>query len=290
MIQDIYPHKLYNQFNPSAVVSEEDAVLNIYNGRILVDTRAFEANELIFPKRGSFAGTAREEAAENAESRFIYLFTVDEERYFLLQGQLPEECRPAGFDYVEDRAMRREGIGPDERLFAAVTGKHLSDWYRDTRFCGRCGNKMIHSVTERAMTCEECHYTAYPRIMPAVIVGVKNGDSLLLTKYRTGFGHNALIAGFTEIGETAEETVAREVMEEAGIKVKNIRYYKSQPWGTANDLLLGYYCELDGDPTITMDSNELKYAEWVKREDIVLQPGSFSMTNEMMKRFKEGEE
>lgn len=285
MIQDIYPHRLDNQFNPSAAVSKEDTVLNIYNGRILVNMQAFEANQLVFPRCGDFAEMVQKET-ESAEGKFIYLFAVDKERYFLLQGQLSEECRPTGFDYVEDRAMRREGIGPDERLFAAVTGKHLSDWYRDTCFCGRCGKRMMHSAKERAMTCEACHYTAYPRIMPAVIVGVKNGDSLLLTKYKTGFGHNALIAGFTEIGETAEETVAREVMEEVGIKVKNIRYYKSQPWGTANDLLLGYYCELDGDPTITMDSNELKYAEWVKREDIVLQPGNFSLTNEMMKLFK----
>ena len=87
-----------------------------------------------------------------------------------------------------------------------------------------------------------------------------------------------------------EETVKREVMEEAGIRVKNLHYYKSQPWGTANDILLGFYCEVDGDDTITMDRNELKYAEWVQREEIVLQPGTFSLTNEMMRRFKEGEE
>ena len=92
------------------------------------------------------------------------------------------------------------------------------------------------------------------------------------TKYKTGFAHNALVAGFTEIGETMEETVKREVMEETGLKVKNIRYYKSQPWGIASDILLGYYCDVDGDDTITMDESELKYAEWVKREDIVLQP------------------
>ena len=124
--------------------------------------------------------------------------------------------------------------------------------------------------------------------MPAVIVGVKNGDSILLTKYRTGFQHNALIAGFTEIGETAEETVAREVMEEAGIRVKNITYYKTQPWGIANDLLIGYYCDLDGDPSINMDKSELKYAAWVKREDIQLQPDETSLTNEMMMMFKNG--
>ena len=126
--------------------------------------------------------------------------------------------------------------------------------------------------------------------MPAVSVGVINGNRLLITRYRTGFAHNALIAGFTEIGETAEQTVAREVMEEAGIRVKNLRYYKSQPWGIANDLLLGYYCEVDGDDTIHMDEGELKYAQWVAREDIQLQPDDFSLTNEMMTRFKEGKE
>ena len=126
--------------------------------------------------------------------------------------------------------------------------------------------------------------------MPAVIVGVKNGDKLLITRYREGFAHNALIAGFTEIGETAEQTVAREVMEEAGVRVKNIRYYASQPWGIANDLLMGFFCELDGDDTIHMDRNELKFAQWVSREEIELQPDDFSLTNEMMVRFKTGAE
>ena len=116
---------------------------------------------------------------------------------------------------------------------------------------------------------------------------IKN-DCLLITRYRTGYGHNALVAGFVEIGETLEQTVAREVMEETGIKVKNIRYYKSQPWGMAQDLLAGFFCEADGEGRISMDENELKYAEWVRREDIVLQPNDLSLTNEMMRVFKEG--
>lgn len=129
----------------------------------------------------------------------------------------------------------------------------------------------------------------YPRINPAVIVGVTKGDKLLITRYRTGYGNNALVAGFTEIGETLEETVAREVMEETGIKVKNVRYYKSQPWGMAQDILVGFYCDADGNDQIRMDENELKYAEWVKRDDIVLQPNNLSLTNEMMRVFKNGE-
>ena len=116
----------------------------------------------------------------------------------------------------------------------------------------------------------------------------KNGDKLLLTKYRKGFTPFALIAGFTEIGETLEETVSREVMEEAGLRVKNIQYYKSQPWGVVDDLLAGFYCEVDGDTDIHMDASELKLAEWKTRDEIELQPNDFSLTNEMMREFKEG--
>ena len=116
-----------------------------------------------------------------------------------------------------------------------------------------------------------------------------NGDRILLTKYAgRDFAHYALIAGFTEIGETFEDTVRREVMEEAGIRVKNIRYYKSQPWGIVDDLLAGFFCDVDGDPTIHMDSSELKEAAWHTRDEIVLQPTDHSLTNEMMTRFKNG--
>lgn len=280
MIQDIYPHKLFNQYDCTATPTEGDTVLNIYDGKLLLYKNAFEDKKIMFPKVENF-GLGRE---------YRYLFAIDEQKYFLLEGQLNDEELPDGTEYVAERGIRIEGIGPDEEVFAAITGKHLADWYRDTKFCGRCGRKMVHSDNERAMECTECKKRFYPRIMPAVIVGVINGDKLLITRYKTGFAHNALIAGFTEIGETMEETVQREVMEEAGIKVKNIRYYKSQPWGSANDILIGYYCEVDGDDEISMDSEELKFAEWVKRDDIVLQPGSFSLTNEMMRMFKEGKE
>lgn len=270
MIQDIAPHRLYNQYDSSAVPDSEDYVLCFDSGRVLL--RAGEAPQLLrvkdFPQ----------------DSPLVYGFTVDDARFFLLSG---ETTLPDGCAFVDVRTLRGSALFPREILFAIFTGRHLSDWYRDTRFCGRCGRAMRHSLRERAMTCT-CGCTAYPRIMPAVIVGVKNGDSLLLTKYRTGFAHNALIAGFTEIGETAEETVAREVMEEAGLRVKNISYYKTQPWGIAGDLLMGFYCDVDGDSSIVMDKGELKYAAWVKREEIELQPDDFSLTNEMMLMFKTG--
>lgn len=127
-----------------------------------------------------------------------------------------------------------------------------------------------------------------PRIVPAVIVGICNDVKILVTKYRTGFSHYALVAGFTEIGETLEETVQREVLEETGLRVKNIRYYKSQPWGIVDDILAGFYCDVDGETDIHMDESELKLAEWKTREELELQPDDFSLTNEMMLMFKNG--
>ncbi len=273
MIQDIYPHILNNHYDPSIKANKEDIVLSIVDGKILLNENCFNNNVLLFPK-----------VKDILLNNHRYLFSIDKTNYFLVDTLINLE----GYVYKEEKELRKEGIGPSDYLFASITGKHLSDWYRDNKYCGRCGHKLVHSEAERAMFCPNCKNTIYPRIMPAVIVGVINKDKLLLTKYRTGFKYNALIAGFTEIGETVEETVKREVKEETGLNVKNLRYYKSQPWGCANDILLGFYCDVDGDDKIVMDENELKYAQWVKREDIILQPGEFSLTNEMMKMFKEG--
>lgn len=272
MLQDIFPHKLYNQFEPSAVPKAEDNVL-IFDGRSVLSDISGEG--VRFPSVADI-GT---------KENLIFLFRVDENDFYLGTRELAEKLK--GFEYNDLKSIREAELSPKYNVFAAYTGKHLADWYRDMKYCGRCGNIMTHSKTERAMTCS-CGYTAYPRIMPAVIVGVRNKDKLLLTRYRTGYNHNALIAGFTEIGETLEETVSREVMEEAGISVKNITYYKSQPWGVAGDILAGYVCDVDGDDTIHMDANELKTAIWTKREDIELQPDESSLTNEIMKMFKEG--
>ena len=128
---------------------------------------------------------------------------------------------------------------------------------------------------------------SFPRINPAVIVAVTNGDKLLLTKYRDReYKKYALVAGFTEIGESFEDTVRREVFEETGLKVKNIKYYKSQPWALADNILAGYFCEVDGDTDIIMDKEELSVAEWVSREDIPLIIEELSLTNEMIQKFK----
>ena len=270
MIQDIYPSKLKNEFR-NFDIRETDYLLAFDNdGKIFIGDVDGKAVFLT----GKDIGT----------NTSVYLFSLDDTRFFLKLGDEP--INKEGFGYYTIRDVRDKFSQKD--AFVLFTGYHLWKWYSDNKFCGKCGHSLNVDEKERALRCPECGNVIYPRINPAVIVGVIKGEYLLLTKYRRGFAHNALVAGFVEIGETLEETVAREVMEETGILVKNIRYYKSQPWGMAQDILVGFYCEADGDTEIRMDESELKYAAWVKREDIELQPNNLSLTNEMMKVFKEG--
>ena len=270
MIQDIFPSKLYNEFTDHKI--EDDDVLLFFDdkGRVLLGD---VTKDSIFIT-----------GAEAGNTKTVYLFSVDERRFFLALDY-SERVRD-GFSYYTIREVRDMLSG--EEVYAVFTAYHLWKWYSDNVYCGKCGAELTLDNKERALRCPKCDNLVFPRINPAVIVGVINKDKLLITRYRTGYRHNALVAGFIEIGETIEETVMREVMEETGIKVKNIRYYKSQPWGMAQDILVGFFCDVDGDDEIRMDESELKYAQWVTGEEIELQPNNLSLTNEMMKVFKDG--
>ena len=142
------------------------------------------------------------------------------------------------------------------------------------------------------MRCPECGNMIFPKIAPAAIIALTHGDKLVLARSTNGnVTRYGLLAGFIEIGETAEQAVAREVMEEVGLKVKNIRYYKSQPWGIVGNLSVGYFCDLDGDDeTITLDEHELAGAEWFPRDAIPAKDDGISLTREMIRLFEEGKE
>lgn len=275
MIQDILPHVLDNRFTDNITPQDEDIVLHFEQNGVL-------SRDGLFPKVREFSSMNKE--------KLSYVFSIDEEHYFVLEEDGDRSADlPEGYGYADLRSLIREGLMEKYRAFAAFTGIQLFNWYRNNRFCGRCGKETFRDTTERAIRCS-CGNSIYPHIQPAVIVGVRNGEKLLVTKYRGGFKFYALIAGFTEIGETLEDTVRREVMEEAGLRVKNIRYYKSQPWGMVDDLLAGFYCDVDGSDEITMDEKELKVAEWRSRGEIELQPDDISLTNEMMYMFREGKD
>ena len=141
------------------------------------------------------------------------------------------------------------------------------------------------------MVCPACGNTEYPKICPAVIVAVSDGERLLVSRYRDRpFRGWALIAGFVEIGETLEDTVRREVLEETGLRVKNLRYYKSQPWSFSDTLLAGFYCDLDGSDAIRIEEDELSEALWLPRGEIPPRGNDVSLTAEMMERFRLGQD
>lgn len=173
---------------------------------------------------------------------------------------------PEGFEFMGNRSFRT--MSPLERMGGA-TAAHIAHWESLNKFCGKCGNVTIRGDRERSIICPKCGNTVYPRISPVVIVAVRNGDKLLMA-------HNIdnpnprlfLISGFVEIGESLEQAAHREVMEEAGVKIKNLKYFGSQPWPFSDSLIAGWTAELDGDDTIHMQAEELSEAMWVKREDI----------------------
>ena len=276
MIQDILPHRLYNEFLVKTEPNPEDIIICVKDNALMVGG---SPRKMIFPKRQDFCD----------EIKCRYLFSLDDNCIYLANSYEIETID--GFSYMTLKEIRQNMKKPLPYMYVAYTAWHLAKWYRDNHFCGRCGNKTHHSERERAVICPKCGNIIYPRIIPAVIVGVINGDKILMTKYANrDLPYYALIAGFVEIGETLEECVAREVMEETGLRVKNIRYYKSQPWGNVQDILMGFYCDVDGDSTIRMDKSELKEAVWMKRNDIQGQADDWSLTHHMMITFKEGHE
>ena len=276
MIQDIAPHKLDNTYRPDAVPKDRDLAFVVRGRELAV---RFTDEGVGIPLISDFY---REQVPE-----YRYLFSLDNKSCFLLLWKMP---LPEGINFVPIRSLRKEQLTSKELLFAAFTAVQLASWYQDNRYCGTCGTCTEIDTVERSILCPACGRAIYPRVVPAVIVGVINGDYLLHTKYERsrGLSFYALVAGFTEIGETLEETVAREVMEETGLKVKHIRYYKSQPWGIADDILSGFYCDVDGDTRIRLDQNELSEGIWIHRKDITGQPDDASLTNHMMITFRDG--
>lgn len=273
MIQDIAPKKMHNEYRNRLPVGE-DRVMCFYENRILCK---IEENRLFYP--------SYEELCKLDEQLFvIYLFSIDDRAYYYCQSK--EQIQLRGYAY--EKMFRLRSTTPLEEMFAGVSAYHLHGWYEKNQYCGRCGERLIIDSTERAFRCEHCHNTVYPRINPAVIVAVCHEDEILFTKYLDReYTKDALIAGFAEFGETIEETVKREVLEEVGLEVDNIRYYKSQPWGFSGSLLLGFFADAVGDLTIHRQEDELSEAFWIKREDIELNPEAISLTREMIKVFKE---
>ena len=282
MLQDIAPKTFHIEYRNDRP-EKQDVLLCFRKNEILLGV--LEDGTLIFPEVGDMTNSLQTEQTDHGECR--YLFAVDQTKYYLYTG----EAMPVfgSFRYHSVRDLRH--FKPMWQAFAAANGYRLWCWYQSRKFCGSCGSKLIHSEKERAMCCPSCGSVEYPVICPSVIVAVRNRDRLLLTRYQAShspYRNYALVAGYVETGETAEDTVRREVMEEVGLKVKNITYYKSQPWPFSGAFLMGFFCDVDGEDTISLEEEELSEAVWMKRRDLPDRSGDVSLTSEMMEQFRLG--
>ena len=275
MLQDLDFGQLENAFQ-NITADGEDQILCFHEGLVLLCRKADDSLTLPTLAALSPAATAPR-----------FLFRMQEQNYFLWTDSTP--IAPTGFTYEAVRQLRQHQS--KNVCFAVMTGWHLYNWYRSNRICGCCGTPTEHDTKERMLRCPSCGNMIFPRISPAVIVAVTNGERLLLSKYAgRAYTRYALLAGYTEIGETIEQTVHREVFEEVGLCVKNLRYYKSQPWGVDGNVLMGFYCDVDGSDEIHIDENELSMADWYPRNALPAQDDGISLTREMIRVFGEGNE
>jgi len=279
MIQDIGMHKFdlsYKQ--PEA--REEDYVLYMKNNKTLL--RKGEGGNYEIPRFRDFPMEK-----QHLMTVAYYLFSIDGTGYFYVREMLQGEEN--GYELCPTSAFRKMAQG--YQAFAGITATQLHRWKESRRYCGHCGHETEDSKVERALVCHCCGQIEYPKISPAVIVAITDGDRLILSRYRVSsnpYRGYALIAGFVEIGETFEDTVRREVMEEVGLKVKNIRYYKSQPWAFSDTEMIGFFAELDGDDTIRLQEDELSEAGWYHRDEIPDETLLNSIGSELKMVFKYG--
>lgn len=287
MIQDISPKKYDCAFRTDRVPGCFSYLLVYDKNSILLGT-GIETGDRFIPQFSDL--TASKADFKKAADAATYLFSIDDDLFFLVSSaSLPNGGLTAGFSF-EPLTLLRE-FKPKHLGFAGITGAQIARFYRSNRFCGRCGHPMVHSHTERAMVCTECGMTVYPKISPAVIVAVEDGDRIVLTLYRNrpgAYRQRALVAGFVEVGETPEDTVRREVLEETGLHVKNIRPYKMQPWSFSDTLMMGYLADLDGSDKICFQEDELDDASWFLRSEIPDIATGASVGTEMINAFKEG--
>lgn len=276
MIQEIAP-KTFDPAFRQQKPEDRDFLLHYEYNKVMLKR---EGDRLMIPTVGELLEEEPEIAAK-AE----YLFSIDDRAYF----GMPDMAVPEFGGYGLEGMQIFRKFDPMYQGFAGITGGQIYRFRESRKYCGRCGHRMEYSQTERAMVCPGCKQTEYPKISPAVIVAITNGDKLLMSRYAHGtYRHFALIAGYVEVGETFEECVRREVMEEVGLRVKNIRYYKSQPWAFSDSVMIGFTAELDGDDTIRLQEEELSEAGWYTRDQVEDYSPCISVGHEMMRAFKNG--
>jgi NAD+ diphosphatase len=178
----------------------------------------------------------------------------------------------------------------DEVFMLAGRAFQITNWDENHKYCGKCGALFDNKQDERAKICPKCGLVNYPRISPAIITAIVKENKILLA-HGNHFKNKmySVIAGFVEPGETFEDCVQREVMEEVGIRVKNIRYFGSQPWPFPNSLMVGFTAEYESGE-IKVDEKEIGDAGWYSVDEFPETPGHGSIARKLIDWFIENNE
>lgn len=175
-----------------------------------------------------------------------------------------------------------------EEIALVGRAQHLLDWYKNSQFCGACGSKNMYSDKEGAFYCSCSKNMLYPKISPCVIGIILNGDEILLARNKLfPEGMFSAIAGFVEASETLEQTFEREIHEEVGLKVKNIKYFGSQPWPFPNQLMIAFTCEYESGE-IDVDGEEIVEAFWFNVSNMPNIPPTSSISGQLINSYLEG--
>ncbi len=214
--------------------------------------------------------------------RAHYLGTLNGESCYA--AEVPETSNtPAGMQF---QGLRSLFDSLDDAFYrVAVVAIQVVDWDRLHQFCGRCGEKTHYKEGVRAKECARCGSVSFPRLSPAVIVAVQKGNKLLLARAsRFPVQFYSVLAGFVEPGETLEEAVMREVKEEVGIDISNVRYFGSQPWPFPDSLMIGFTAEYAGGE-VSIDGTEIIAAGWFDADALPMLPGKISIARKLIDAF-----
>ncbi len=214
-----------------------------------------------------------------------YIGKTNEISCFVLDINQEEESFPLGA-LVGVRQLY--ALLPEAQLRAAIYGFQLILWNRKTKFCGQCGSTTTENLAEVLVkSCPKCKAEYYPKISPSVIVAVIKDDKILLAQHkRITNGMYTVLAGFVNPGESLEECIHREIKEEAGIEVCNIRYFGSQPWPFPDSLMIGFIADFDKGE-IKPDNEEITDLKWFKADEIPEWPDKVSIARSLIDSFIE---
>jgi NAD+ diphosphatase len=196
-------------------------------------------------------------------------------------AEVPHEAdAPAGMNWEGLRTLF--SVLDDAHLALAGRAIQLLDWDRAHQYCGRCGTPTVPKTEERVRVCPACKLSVYPRISPAVMALVRRGRELLLGRGpHFPAGMYSALAGFVEPGETLEQCVEREVFEEVGVRIGNIRYFDSQPWPFPNSLMIAFVCDW-ANGEVNPQPGEIEAAEWFEVFHLPKLPSRISIARRLI--------